>query len=655
MTIENLPLKQLERHPDNVRSTTGDDQKPAGLTELIASILSVGIVSPLLVVEPKKKGGKYQVLDGGRRFAAAQILAKRKQLVGEIPVKVIELADREVEAGLAVNTVREALDGVDEIRAFKRLVETGLTTTEIANRFGCTVRLVEQRLALAGVIPEALDAAKAGKVGLRELQALAITADQELQRNAWVTGKQVAYRIKDILTASRISSRDKRAEFVGEAAYRASGASIEVDLFYGSSGESVWWGLADQLTALAQEKLDSQAEAIRQVEGWSWAEGRIEFSFTDKHKFGAAQPAEMDLPKAEAKEWKALEKEATEIEDWIEQAETEADGDDLYSDEDRAQEERLNVIRARLVELTSLKSSLAVYSAEAKAAGGIICTISGDDGRIMEVHRGMIKPEDLPKKAAAKKALGVSGPEIEDRKTAAAGRTDGYSASLAETVKSTRREIARHAILDRPALALRAVAAQLAVELLGGRAKLVAVYLGQRVDPERSVSEEVPSAMEACEHRLAELLDLPDSMDSIMNLSDTVWASLLEMKDKEVHQVFAVIAAAHLTGQLSTDDDAADSYEDMLQRAKPKWMKLWRGGAGPSAENFWNRLRADQLKKFAENEIFAYDEEASRPKPTLMPMRNKAELVAAVVMNFRTQLPRWLPAGFDPAEGKDGS
>ena len=77
--VISIPLNKLVRSHHNVRKTRGES-----IEDLAASILAHGLLHNLTVVEQcNKKGersGKYEVVAGGRRYAALQRLAKEKKL-----------------------------------------------------------------------------------------------------------------------------------------------------------------------------------------------------------------------------------------------------------------------------------------------------------------------------------------------------------------------------------------------------------------------------------------------------------------------------------------------------------------------------------------------------------------------------------------------
>ena len=73
----------------------------------------------------------------------------------------------------------------DQVAAFGRLADEGTPAATIARRFGISPRTVEQRLRLAGVHPEILEAARADRLNLEHLAAFAATRDQGRQLELW--------------------------------------------------------------------------------------------------------------------------------------------------------------------------------------------------------------------------------------------------------------------------------------------------------------------------------------------------------------------------------------------------------------------------------------------------------------------------------------
>ena len=264
--IISIPLNKLVRSERNVRKTGGES-----IEDLAASILAHGLLHNLTVVEQRNhKGtssGKYEVVAGGRRYAAPQRLAKEKKLPKSfgVPCKVVEVSAA-VEASLAENTIRVAMHPADQFIAFRDLLDSGLGVEEVAARFGVSPLFVRQRLKLARVSPRFIEAYRAGEMQLEQLEALAITDDNAAQGRVWDSTQheweRSAHNLRRLLTEKQISASDRRARFVGVEAYLAAGGTLERDLFDAEhEGYLTDLALLDQLVAERCETLVADLRA----------------------------------------------------------------------------------------------------------------------------------------------------------------------------------------------------------------------------------------------------------------------------------------------------------------------------------------------------------------------------------------------------------
>jgi ParB family chromosome partitioning protein len=135
MQLLYLDPRQLEADPDGVREDPGD------VAGLAATIAERGLLQPLGVVAVG--GGRYRVVYGGRRRAAAEQLGLEK-----VPCIVLDGDDPDLLLRqLIENVQRQDLNDVEQARAYARL----------------RARIVEER----GKLPEGdLDEAVGGAVGL---------------------------------------------------------------------------------------------------------------------------------------------------------------------------------------------------------------------------------------------------------------------------------------------------------------------------------------------------------------------------------------------------------------------------------------------------------------------------------------------------------
>ncbi len=185
-----IPLNRLRLSALNARKV----RDPETIPVLAATIVSSGgLLNPLAVVAEKKRGGKaeaFGVVAGGRRLAALQYLAEHGTIQADEPIscRVVELSDA-AGVSLAENVTQEAMHPADQLEAFKKLQDEGKTIGQIAAAFGVSALTVERRLKLASLAPEFIDLFRDNKIEQAQLQALALTDNQEDQRRVWRAGR----------------------------------------------------------------------------------------------------------------------------------------------------------------------------------------------------------------------------------------------------------------------------------------------------------------------------------------------------------------------------------------------------------------------------------------------------------------------------------
>jgi ParB/RepB/Spo0J family partition protein len=150
-------LSDLSANPDNPRATLGD------VDELAASIVVLGLLQPLLVVE--LPAGGFMVVDGHRRHAAMASIGYDEP----IPVIVTQM-DREerIVAALAAGSFARPLSPIDQAKAFQQLTSMGLTQTQISERSGVHQVTVSSRLKLLLLSDEQQQAVHEGRMTLAQ-------------------------------------------------------------------------------------------------------------------------------------------------------------------------------------------------------------------------------------------------------------------------------------------------------------------------------------------------------------------------------------------------------------------------------------------------------------------------------------------------------
>jgi ParB family transcriptional regulator, chromosome partitioning protein len=250
----------------NARAATRE-----GLDELAASIEAKGLIQPL-AVRPAAQCGRFEIIDGRRRYLAIARLVKAKVWTRDVavPVLVREESDLDaLETSLMANTVRLPMHPVDQHEVFARLSAQGLGQADIATRFGLAERTVRQHLALGALAPEVRAAWRKGKIDAEAARAFAAHSDAGVQADVLkrLGGRVDAWRVRQELADHRVrvDLSDEMA-LVGEEAYRAAGGKIDDDLF----DDARYVADVPLVKKLARERLAARCQQLI-ADGWSWA------------------------------------------------------------------------------------------------------------------------------------------------------------------------------------------------------------------------------------------------------------------------------------------------------------------------------------------------------------------------------------------------
>ncbi|RHW36111.1 ParB/RepB/Spo0J family partition protein [Lysinibacillus yapensis] len=124
--IEKIDLQKLIVNPFQPRKKFEDE----AIEELAQSIKEHGIIQPIVV---RKKGKKYEIVVGERRFRAAKLAN-----LTEIPAIIRDLTENQMmELAILENLQREDLTPIEEAEAYQSLIEKlNFTQEELAKRLG---------------------------------------------------------------------------------------------------------------------------------------------------------------------------------------------------------------------------------------------------------------------------------------------------------------------------------------------------------------------------------------------------------------------------------------------------------------------------------------------------------------------------------------
>ena len=165
------------------------------MIELTDSIKEHGILSPLLVRPLEGADGKYEIISGHRRYAAAQKLGLKK-----VPCTV-HFIDRDAATVMMVdsNCQRTELLPSEKAKAYKMKVEAlshqgktsgplvpksddARTTAEVGAQYGDGYKTVQRYIRLTYLVPELLQFVDEGKIGMRPAVEMSYL-DEEVQRD----------------------------------------------------------------------------------------------------------------------------------------------------------------------------------------------------------------------------------------------------------------------------------------------------------------------------------------------------------------------------------------------------------------------------------------------------------------------------------------
>lgn len=592
--IITLPLNRLTAWKGNVRKTSSAE----GIPELAASIAALGQLQSLIVREAKRN--KFEVIAGRRRLLALASLAKEGRIAKDHPVSCIIAADttNPTELSLAENVMRMPMHPLDQLEAFRIIVDGGATPAEVAARFGITELLVNRRLKLARLSPMILEAFRNEAIDLETTQAFTITDDHASQERVFSSLPEwnlSAHAVKRALTENEVPSTDKRVRFVSLEAYRAAGGNVRQDLF--NDQDEGYLSDVVLLDELVHEKLAHTADVIRK-EGWLWVETVIDLDYGATNHFTHAYPEDVALSEADQAE---LDRLTTEYQS-------------LDSD-DEADEAHLALIDKRIDELTERTKS---WSPSVIAKAGALISL-GHRGDI-RIERGLIRPED---RCDDDRAPWDDAP-------APTPPTTNLSATLMADLTAQRTAALRVELLQQPRIALAATVHRLALtHFYPGASEGNCLQMAFQ-QPALSALMQKPDdcvAAHECEENGSKL------RSTMPNNPEDFWHWCLNRSTDDLLTLLAYLAALSINAVQSAPDRPdcprlihANELADALQLDMAKWF-------APTADNYFTRINRSLI-------MAAIDEVQGGHGPALDKLK-KGELAARAESIAATT--GWLP------------
>lgn len=136
--LEYISVEKIDPHPDNPRKDLGD------LSELAESIRAKGILQNLTLVPSPADPGRYRVVIGHRRLAAAKLAGLK-----EVPCSISDMDHKEqVATMLLENMQRSDLTPYEQAQGFQMMLNLGETVSGIAEKTGFSSTTVRHRVKL---------------------------------------------------------------------------------------------------------------------------------------------------------------------------------------------------------------------------------------------------------------------------------------------------------------------------------------------------------------------------------------------------------------------------------------------------------------------------------------------------------------------------
>lgn len=292
------PLDRLYKSALNVRKTDSNFD----VEELADDIVTRGLLQNLDVVDEGMLDGALGVVAGGRRLAALQLIDKRgdwpDRLLDRnaIPILIGPLEEGR-ETSLAENLQRVVMNAADEFEGYRDIIADYETrgvggdhqerVARCARRFGKTARYVEQRLRLAALAPDILEALRSGELSLDSAKAYATVADHALQMQVFAGQEAIRpqthnrhspHAIRSAFAGKVYKIGDRQVRYISIEEYLAAGGRIELDLFMATAEEEVLLD-TELVDRLCSEKGQRESTELAERDGFDsgilagWAAG----------------------------------------------------------------------------------------------------------------------------------------------------------------------------------------------------------------------------------------------------------------------------------------------------------------------------------------------------------------------------------------------
>ena len=172
VSVNEIDIDLIQPNPEQPRTRFTE----SALDELAQSIAANGVVQPIVV---RRRGERYQIVAGERRWRAAQRAGLRK-----IPAAIKDVSDDKLlELALIENIQRQELNPIEEAGAYRKLIDNmGFTQEALAASVGKDRTLIATTLRLLKLPGDIQTLIEEGKLSAGHGRALLLTDDVTVQR-----------------------------------------------------------------------------------------------------------------------------------------------------------------------------------------------------------------------------------------------------------------------------------------------------------------------------------------------------------------------------------------------------------------------------------------------------------------------------------------
>lgn len=175
-SVQKIPLDKII--PNRLQPRQNFDEN--SISELAQSIKENGLAQPIIVT--KIDSDKYEIVAGERRFRACRMLGWTEI---DAIVKNELTDDKKLKIALIENIQREDLNPVEKAYAYKKLMDMGMSQSEVAQTCGKSKSAISNTLRILELDEEIINSIKNGEITEGHARALLQIPDLKERKNVF--------------------------------------------------------------------------------------------------------------------------------------------------------------------------------------------------------------------------------------------------------------------------------------------------------------------------------------------------------------------------------------------------------------------------------------------------------------------------------------